>query len=225
MAQIELKVQLRVDKTKGELNDMRYEGLVPAIVYGQGKDPVMIQLNEREFAKVMRQSGSENLIIRLAIEGAEAEKEKDVILQEVQRHPIAETILHVDFHEISLKDKIKVNVPIHETGDAVGVEKSGGVLEHGLREIEVECLPTEIPEKIDIDISALEIGQALYVKDLPVTENVVVLTDPELPVFSVSAPKAEEEEKPAEEGETAEPEVIREKKPEGEEEEQKEDTK
>jgi large subunit ribosomal protein L25 len=214
MAQIELKVVSREEGTKGALKDMRCEGLIPGIVYGLGKKPTMIKLNERDFRKLMHKAGSENAIITLAIEGEQSKKEgqKTVILKEVQKDPLAGSLVHVDFQEISLTEKLKVKVAVVVTGEAIGVTQQGGVLEMVLREIEVECLPTDIPEKIEVDITNLGIGKAVYVKELLVGENVKILNAPELPVLSVSVPAAEIETGKAEEAAAGEPEVIKEKK-------------
>jgi len=214
MANIELKVVSREEGTKGKLKDMRFEGLVPGIVYGLGKKPTMIKLNEREFRKLMHKAGSENAIITLAIEGAGAAQagQKTVILKEVQKDPIAGSLIHVDFQEISLTEKLKIKVPVVALGDAIGVTQQGGVLEMVLRDIEVECLPTDIPEKIEVDITSLAIGKAIYVKDLHVSEKIKILNPAELPVISVSVPAAEIETPKAEEAAAGEPEVIKEKK-------------
>ncbi|MBU1006350.1 MAG: 50S ribosomal protein L25, partial [Candidatus Omnitrophica bacterium] len=136
-----------------------------------------------------------------------------VVLKEVQKDPIKDCLLHVDFQEISLTETLKVNVPIAAKGEAIGVKQDGGVLQHILWEVEVQCLPTNIPEKIEINISGLKMGDALHVKDIVMPEGVKILEDPEAVVFSVEHPKKVEDVIAASaEGAMEEPEVIKEKK-------------
>ena len=151
---------------------------------------------------------------------AKKEKDKTVIIKEMQHHPLTGDILHVDFNQISLTQTIKVSVPLAVKGEAVGV-KEGGVLEHVLWELEVECLPREIPEKIEVEVSGLKINDSLFVKDIVVPKGIKVLNDPELIAISVKPPIKPAVEV-AVEAATAEPEVIKQKKPEEIEEEEEE---
>ncbi|HRZ86863.1 MAG TPA: 50S ribosomal protein L25 [bacterium] len=214
MAQIDMKVSTREEQRRGQLNDMRFQGIVPGIVYGHGKKPTMIKVNEREFRRLMHAAASENVIIKLEIEGVKDKKEasKTVILKEVQREPLAGSLIHIDFQEISLTEKIRIKVPVVALGEAIGVTQQGGVLEMVLRDLEVECLPTEIPDKIEVDITGLAIGKAIYVKDIPVTGHIRIINAPELTAIACSAPAAEIVASTAEEAGAAEPEVITEKK-------------
>ena len=140
-----------------------------------------------------------------------------MLIKGIQLDPVKDEVIHVDFNEISLTEKIKVKVPIVDKGEAIGVKRDEGVLEHILWEVEVECLPTQIPQKLEVDVTKLEIGQDIFVKDIPVPEGVKILADPESIAVSVKPPKEEIIlEEPAEG--LAEPEMIREKKPESEEE-------
>jgi large subunit ribosomal protein L25 len=134
------------------------------------------------------------------------------LIKEIQREPIRGLILHVDFNEISLTETLKVNVPLAAHGEAIGVKADGGTLEHVMWELQVECLPTNIPEKISVEVTNLKIGDAIYVKDIKIPEGVKVLTDPELIAMIVKPPKVEvpKEEVPGEGA--AEPELIRKKK-------------
>jgi len=118
----------------------------------------------------------------------------------------------VDFHQVEENKKLRVEVPVHEIGEAVGVRTGGGILDHALRALRVECLPKDLPERIDVDVSALEVGQAIHVGEVKLPTGVTVLNAKELPVFMVLLPTVEEEVKPGAEGAPTEPEVIREKK-------------
>jgi large subunit ribosomal protein L25 len=169
-------------------------------------------LSVKDLVEVLHTKAGSNVIITLKVQSEEkALKDKTVIVKELQHDPVRGSILHVDFGEISLTDTLKVNVPIVAKGDPVGVKQEGGVLEHIMWEVQVECLPTDIPEKIECDVSALKIGDAIFVKQLAVPEGVKILNDPELIAMIVKPPHIE---KPKEEvvEEVAEPELIREKK-------------
>jgi large subunit ribosomal protein L25 len=221
MEKVFLNAELREEFGKGAAGRLRKGGLIPAIVYKHGGKVTTVKLVKKELIKSLHTKAGENVIITLKIskekDKAKAQ-DKTVIIKEIQADPVKDEIIHVDFNEISLTEKIKVKVPLHDKGEAIGVKRDGGVLEHMLWELEVECLPTQIPERIDVDIANLEMGQDIFVKDIPAPEGVKVLEDPEAIVCSVKAPK---EEVPAEEAaaeEITEPEVIGEKKPEEEEE-------
>ncbi|MFB0527537.1 MAG: 50S ribosomal protein L25, partial [bacterium] len=194
-----------------------------------------IVIDEREFLKALHTEHRENVIISLYVSGSGAavskktEKPVAVIIKEIQVNPVTRNLLHVDLYRISLREEIQVNVPIEIYGEAPGVEKSGGVLDHVVHEIAVKCLPTKIPDKIICDVSSLEAGETLTVKDLKIPGGIEVLDDPEKIVVSIIAPTIVEE-KPVEEEvapeEAAEPEVIgKGKKEEKEEKEKKEEEK
>ncbi|MFC1576357.1 50S ribosomal protein L25, partial [Candidatus Omnitrophota bacterium] len=173
-----------------------------------GKETVNLKIGKRELFEVLHTSAGENVLITLKFTDDKKTKEKACIIKEIQRDPVKEDITHIDLKEISLTEKIKVKVPVHPHGEAEGVVKDGGVLDIPLREIEIECLPTEIPEKIEIEIAEMKIGDAVFVKDLEIPSEVKMISDPELPVLSVIPPAKEEvvEEVPGEEA--VEPEVI-----------------
>ncbi|MFH1645095.1 MAG: 50S ribosomal protein L25/general stress protein Ctc [Candidatus Omnitrophota bacterium] len=215
MGKIVLNAVIREDEMgKEACNRLRRSGLVPAIVYKKGHKAVAIKVDEKELFRVLNTSAGENAIITLKISDGKAVKDKTVIVKESQHNPIKDNVVHVDFHEISLKERIVVCIPVETKGEPEGVKNDGGVLDHVLKELEVECLPTDIPEKIDVSVEVMKIGDSLRVKDLSVPETVKVLTDAEQTVVSVMAPKSEEEaEEGAAEEAITEPEVIREKKP------------
>jgi large subunit ribosomal protein L25 len=223
MEKVELHVNVREEFGKAAVGRLRREGLVPAVVYKHGEKPTAVKLLKKAFLKTLHTKAGENVIITLKIaKTADASRttSKTVLIKEIQENPVSDDIIHVDFNEISLTEKIKVKVPINDKGEPIGVKRDEGVLEHILWEAEVECLPTQIPEKLEVDVSSLEIGQDIFIKDIAVPEGVKILEDPESIVFSVKAPKIEEIPTPEEAAaaEAEEPEVIRERKPEAEEE-------
>lgn len=209
-----IKVNAEVRTTKGTSagQRLRRAGNFPGVVYGVGKTPVCIQLNEKIFKKALHGHASEHVMMDLDIAGAETKK---VLLQEVQHHPITGQILHADFHEISLTEKLRIEIPVHFVGEPVGVTQQGGVLETLLRAIEVECLPTDIVESFDIDVSALGIGDSLSAGDVKLdAAKFTLITPADFAIAAVAAPREEEVAAPAATT-AAEPEVIKEKKEEG----------
>lgn len=219
--EIKLAARLREEKGAGAVNRLRKEGWVPGVVYGAG-EPRNVTFNAATFATMQRHHSSENVMVSLDIEGDQTRK---VLIREVQHHPLTGAVIHVDFYELSMTKRVSVNIPVELTGTPVGVTRDGGVLEHLLREIEVDCLPDDIVELFELDVSALEIGGRMTVADIPLDQTrYEVLTAPSVAVAAVAAPRVEEE-AVAEEAEApaegAEPEVIGEKKEEDEKEEEK----
>lgn len=211
MEKVMLKAEARNGTGKRIAKDLRKQGLIPANVYRQGKSAINLQVATSDLEEILHTKAGENVIITLKIAGPSS-KDKTVLIKEIQREPIKDGILHVDFNEISLTEALKVNVPLVSRGEPVGVKIDGGILEHVMRELHIECLPTEIPEKIEVDVSELKIGDAIFVKNIKVPKSVKVLTDPELIAMIVKAPKVEvPKEEVIAEG-AAEPELIRKKK-------------
>ena len=213
MEKIILKAETRVAVGKKAAKDLRAKGLIPANVYKGGKSAVSLQVSADNLSEVLHTSAGENVIITLKIAGEGGGKDKTVVIKEIQREPIKDRILHVDFNEISLTEALKVNVPLVSRGEPVGVKIDGGVLEHVIRELQVECLPTAIPEKMEVDVSNLKINDTIHVKDIVPPEGVKILNDTELIVMIVKPPKVEAvvKEEVAAEG-AVEPELIRKKK-------------
>ena len=191
---------------------IRASGRVPAILYGSGTAQAL-ELNGREIAEALHGASSESVLVDLTVETeGGATTKKMALIREVQHDPLRDTIEHIDFHQVEENKKLRVEVPVHEIGEAVGVRTGGGILDHALRTLRVECLPKDLPERIDVDVSALEVGQSIHVGEVKLPAGVTVLNAKELPVFMVLLPTVEEEVKPAAEGAPTEPEVIREKK-------------
>ena len=211
-----LTAQRRVSGTR-KIRSLRVTGLVPGVVYGRAVKPVAIVVSSRELVKILHSKAGEHALIDLKIAEHETAKspkeawEHPVLLHDLQHHPVDGHIIHVDFHAISLTERIKIKVAVVLKGEPIGVKQEGGILEHFLREVEVECLPTEIPEHFEMEVSQMTIGQTVHVSDLTAPANIKIISDPQGAIASVQKPK---EEKPEEAAAVTEPEVITEKKPE-----------
>ncbi|MBN1353859.1 MAG: 50S ribosomal protein L25 [Candidatus Omnitrophica bacterium] len=208
MEKVILNAEIREELGKSKVKKLRENKVVPAVVYKDGKEALSLKLDQKELYNALHTGAGENVLITLNIKKDKKKTERTCIIKEIQKNPIKDYVIHIDLKEISLTEKIKVKVPIHEHGEAVGVVKDGGVLDHTLWELEIECFPTDIPEKITVEVSGLKIGDSIYVKDLKLPQSVKVLNDPEITVFTVVPPAKEEivAEAPAEGIE--EPEVI-----------------
>ena len=220
-----LEAQSRKEEGKSQAKALRRDGFIPAVVYGEGKQTHSITLSHHDFVRLVHQHHHlESILVTLKIKGHGSRK---VLVKEIQYHPVHGDVVHIDFQEISLTEKIKVNVGIVAKGEPVGVKQEEGVLNHLLWELEVECLPTQIPEEIHVDVSQLKIGDTIHVRDISLPDGVKSMVDADSIVFSVEPPIKEEEitPPPVEGEEITEPEVIKEKKevPEGEEAEAKQE--
>ncbi len=188
MAEVKLNAEVREGHGKGAARRARAAGKVPGVVYGRGMDPIVVELDRREFVTALLTDAGMNVLLDLQING-------DSVLtlaRELQRDPVRGTLLHADFVKVDLTQEVEVEVPIHVVGEAPGV-KEGGVLEHPLFNLSVRCLPNEVPESIDADISSLNIGESLRVADLATAATFEILNDPEAPVVTIVAPISEEE--------------------------------
>jgi large subunit ribosomal protein L25 len=213
MEEIILEAELREGKGRAKSKDLRESGYLPSVVYFHGKDAVSIKISRGALLKLVHQHRLESVIINLKIKDDKKAKGRPCLVKEIQYDPVREDIIHVDFNEISLTEAIKVNVAVVAKGEAIGVKQEGGSLEHLLWEIEVECLPTNIPKDIQVDVTALKMGDAIHVKDIVFSEGVKPLNDPSAVVLHVAAPMKEEVPAEGAEGEAStEPEVIKEKK-------------
>ena len=214
-----LEAQPRQAGTKNEARRVRRDGKIPAVVYGAGKDSVAISVDPRVVTRILNSETGHNSIFDLALSG---EKTKAMIV-DWQYEPIKGRLLHIDLKRIALDKVLRVSVPIFLKGEAAGVKQEGGILEQMLREVDIECLPADIPSHIDVDVSHLTFGKVLRVSDLPHSEKLKFLTDPNQPVAHVTSVKEEvvvtPEAAAAEAGAVpAKPEVIKKGKQETEEE-------
>jgi len=209
MSVIPLSASRRETLGKGGARKARSAGQIPAVLYGHGEDPIAVAVSARDFDVALRQHKGGNPIVNLSVGNA---GEFTALIRDVQYDPLSRAILHLDFQHISLTEEIEVQVAIKLTGLAIGVKDGGGILEAILRELDVRCLPTQIPSSIEADVSALAVGDSIHVRDL-VVPNVTVLNDPDTTVATVVPPTVMEEKAPEEAAAeaatgTAEPEVI-----------------
>jgi large subunit ribosomal protein L25 len=210
MQQIELEVEVRESVGKGPARTIRRDGKIPGVLYGQGK-ATPLTLNPRDLSKIRHSASGENALINLKIKGAKGKQDRIAIFRDFQIDPITGEVLHADLFEISMTQALKVKVPVELIGGAPLGVKEGGVLQHNMREVEVECLPTAIPDRFSIDASSLKIGEAIHIRELTVPAGVKVLEDPDRVLISVAAPISEaklEELLTATAKEVKEPEVI-----------------
>jgi len=228
MQRIEMVAELREKSGKGVARSIRRTGKIPGVLYGEGKS-LLLALDPADLTKVLHSGAGENALIALKIKGMQdrasaagkADTERLTILRDFQVDPVTGKLLHADLFEVSLNKAIRVWVHIEVVGEVPQGVKDGGVLQHQMREMEIECLPMAIPDRLEVDVSALKIGEAVHIRDLRVGEGVRVLGQPDQVVVSVAVPISEaklEELLTATAKETKEPEVIARGKEEGEEE-------
>lgn len=187
------KVKLQVNKreaTKKAVKKLRLQNLVPAVLYGRGKENLNLELSQHDFEKIIREHGTTSILL-LEIEG---DGQKNVLIQELEHHPVTGVVTHIDFYEVSMTEKITTVVPLVFVGDSVAVIELGGSLITNKDEVEIECLPSNLPHNIEIDISVLaDFDSAIHIKDIKVPEGVEIKDDPEEMVAAVEAPRSEEE--------------------------------
>lgn len=215
MDPMRLDASARAETGKKISSALRREGTIPAVVYGEGQTSSAIALTAKDLARALHTAAGENVLITLTVKQADgtAQPDRTVLIKEIQHHPVTAQILHVDFHQVSLTKRIQVTVPLQFTGEAIGVKQDGGRLDHLLWEVRVECLPMEIPKRLDVDVAALKIGDSLLIKDLVVPAGIKLLHEPQVGVAACLQPVVEKAPE-AVEGAPAEPEVITARKPE-----------
>ena len=219
MKSVSLTASPRTLAKRAGVKKLRANGRVPAVIYGRRTNAQNLEIGLNEIEDLIHHSVSETILVDLAVEGGGAQGQRLALVQEVQHHPLSGKVLHVDFHEVAENEKVTVTVPVETVGEAAGVKTGGGVLEHVLFKIKVRALPRDLPEVINVDVSQLEIGQSIHLKEIPLPAGVEVIGDKNIPVISVAAPITEAQEAAALEAATtplAEPEVLKEKKEEGE---------
>jgi large subunit ribosomal protein L25 len=217
MQRLELSVQQRAQAGKGAARTLRREGKIPGVLYSGGKS-TPLTLNPADLAKLLHSAARENTLIDLKLDGKK-DKERLAILRDVQHDPITGKPLHIDLFEVALDRAIRLKVHVEVVGETPLGVKEGGILQHGVREVEIECLPTLIPDAIRVDPSHLKTGDAIHIRDLQLGEGIRVLGDGDVVVVSVTMPMSEEKLAELLAGtpkETKEPEVLTKKKEEGE---------
>jgi len=200
MERLQLTAKVRHDLGKGPARRMRREGMIPSVVYGPRSTALPVAVDLKEMKRIL--GSGENVLVDLNIQGGKKKSDKRIVMvKNFDLHPVTDRLRHVDLYEVSLKEAIRVEVPINFTGDAEGVEE-GGILSPLIRALEITCLPEQIPEQIDVDCSALGIGDTLHVSDLSLPEEIQVITDTSTAMVTVSPPEVEEvEAAPSEEEE------------------------
>lgn len=212
--QANLQASTRSSTGKGAARTLRREGKVPGVIYGHDRPAEALAIETAALNKMLIGISAGTTVLDVVVDGRPAVK---ALIREIQRDSVRPAeILHLDLYEVKADETVTVSVPIHLTGIPDGVRNFGGVLDHSLRELEIEVLPVDIPDHVELDVTALTIGHSLFVRDLKV-EKAEILNDPDTPVCTVVAPRAEEAPAPVEEAAApAEPELIRKPKAEGE---------
>lgn len=216
MAEMEIEVQQREETGKGPSRRLRAAGMIPAVVYGGGKESVPIQLDRGVVLQLLKLGSGENTVFRLKLAGTD--KSRHTMVRKIDVDPITRQISHMDFQRILLTEKVRVQIPLEIVGESLGVKNEGGVLDFINREVEVECLPTDIPPRLEVDVSGLQIGQHLEVGDLLVPLGLEIVDEPDRVIASVAHSRvaaevteleeALEEEEGLIEAEREEPEVV-----------------
>ena len=202
--QIKLTASTRKETGKGFAKRLRKEGMLPAVVYGHKTDPIHLTLETKQLLSLLGGGKGESSLINLSVDGNGGPSEKTVMIKELQINPLTRHCLHVDFFEVSMDEELTLSLPINLTGEAPGVEM-GGILQQVRREIEIKCLPSDIPDSISIDVSALNIGDSVHLKDISLPSGIKVMDDEDLTIVTILAPAVEKEvaEEEVEEGEEA----------------------
>src|SRR5919201_2456444 len=184
--QVKLKVEPREGTGRSAVRKLKARGVVPAVIYGAKDKPQPLQVAARDINAMLSHASGENILVELEIAGQKTPR--TALLQEVQHSPVGGDVLHVDFHAISMDEKIEANVPLEPLGIATGVKNFGGLLDQNIRSLTVECFPKDLPDKITVDVSALNIGDSIHVRDIKLPEGVMAKVQPDLTAFSVAAP-------------------------------------
>lgn len=199
MELIELKTNIRISVGNSQARALRQKKQIPAVLYGYNKKTVLLSIYLSELEQALKKSKSGQALLNLVIQNGKTYS-KPAIIKELQTHPVKRNILHVDFYEIDMNRKIKIKVPVVTKGKSKGVEL-GGTLQIIRRELEVLCLPLEIPKSFEIDITDLDIGDSVHVKSIPLKDNIEIPADVDFTVLTIVSPKAVEEEAVSEEAE------------------------
>lgn len=202
MSDLKIEVQKRENLGKGHNRRARSGGLIPAVVYGGGKDSVSIQVDRKSMLDLMKKAGGEHPIFLLKL----GDNERHAMIRDMQVHPITRQVMHIDFQRVMMDQKLRVQVPIELTGTAYGVKTEGGVLDFVTRELLVEALPGDLPNHIELNVTELRVGEHLVARQIAMPQGVVLADEPEKVICSLGHARAEE---PAEGADRDEPEVIK----------------
>ena len=208
--QVKLSARPRSESGRNAVKQVRARGGVPAVIYGSKDKPANLEISRRDIEALLSHAVGENILVELEIDEDGKKTNRLSLIQEVQHHPLRGEVLHVDFHAVSMTEKISADIVIESYGEPDGVKNFGGLLEQSMRSVTLRCLPQHLPELIRVDVSALKIGDSIHVRDLPLPAEVEADEDADLTVFIVAEPAVAEEPSAAATPEA--PEVIKEKK-------------
>jgi len=209
MSTATLSATVRSESGKGAARSLRRAGSVPAVIYGHKREPMSLSVPMRELERLLERVSAETTVVELSIDG----KVSRTLIREIQKHPFKKQLVHIDFQELVAGEQITVNIPLVIVGVSVGVRSFAGILDQTMRELEVSVDPASIPNHIDIDVSALNVGDSIHVRDIALPAGVTILTDPDASVVVVAAPKVNATDAAADAAAAAaEPEVLRAKK-------------
>jgi large subunit ribosomal protein L25 len=218
MEKFALTAQVREKAGKGVARGLRRNSMVPAVLYSHGKSTPIAMAN-KEVAKILNAEGGEHALINLKLEGAKKAGDRMALIKDYQIDPVSGALLHVDLMEVAMNKKVKIQVAVHITGAAIGV-KEGGILQYGQRQLDIECLPSQIPDALNIDITTLKINESVHVRDIKAPEGVKILTDVDSTIASIQPPisdaKLEAMLSTAPAAEAGEPELVKKPTKEGE---------
>jgi large subunit ribosomal protein L25 len=204
MEKVILNAEKREHTGKGAARSLRRKGLIPAVLY-RGGNSMPIQIDKKELSSFIHTTAGEHVMVHLQFHGGE---NRLVLMKDYQVDPVRGDLLHTDFFEVSLHEEIRITLGISTTGEPIGVKRDGGILQYGIREIEIQCLPDKMPGHIEIEVSHMEVGKSIHVGDLSLGEGIKILTDPGELIVTVTAPVVEEA-AAAPAAEAVEPEVIK----------------
>jgi len=192
MATIKLDSKKRTMTGKGSARKLRSAGRLPIILYGPETSPIMLSLDYKQLQKILRGKSAENIIFDLKVDSNGKNQSKRVMIKELQKDPVTREYLHVDFYEISMEKELEVDIPLYLVNTPIGVTE-GGILEHIRREVKIACMPKNLVDKIEIDVSGLAIGQSLHIEDIDLPSGLKSIEDGDLTIATVVAPSIEEE--------------------------------
>ena len=207
--QVKLSARPRIENGRNAVKRVRARGSVPAVIYGNKTTPANLEVSHRDLEVLLSHAVGENILVELEILDGSKKSSQLSLIQEVQHHPIARDILHVDFQAVSMTEEISASVTVEAVGEADGVKNFGGLLEQSIRSLSVRCLPQNLPEVITVDVSALKVGDSIHIRDIKLPAGVTVEDNEDLTVFIVAEPSVSAEPTATE---AASPEVIKEKK-------------
>jgi large subunit ribosomal protein L25 len=188
--QVKIKAEHRTGTGRSAVRKLKARGIIPAVIYGAKQKPAPLQVSARDINTILSHASGENILVELEIDGEKGGRA--AMLQEIQHSPLGDEIMHVDFRAVSMDQKIEADVPLEPIGVANGVKNFGGLLEQSLRSLTIECLPSNLPDRITVDVSEMNIGDTIHVRDIPLPAGVIATAQPDLTAFSVLTPAVEE---------------------------------